>query len=279
MDRLLRQGDQGQDVRAVQDVLNYHIRRLELLKVDGIFGPKTDSRVREFQRINNLKVDGIVGPRTSALLFEASTIPFTLLLMPRLQLTFPGPAQQQLQPPRLIPPLQFPIPGSGNSPIVPPVPLRLFSSSQTFLPALGNPANGLQLQLKVPSRNDPLDPIVQARKNIVELLDELPINSKFKAFLIGNIPNPIKTISPPSAGFKWGLDPVFDPFDPKGFGVKGNAIFTVRVAEGTPSGAPNIVVGAWGDGKLFLNFSAQQGQSRPKVEAEGQIFLGIRGTF
>ena len=52
MARLLRQGDQGQDVRAVQDVLNFQIRRLEPLVVDGIFGPKTDARVREFQRVN-----------------------------------------------------------------------------------------------------------------------------------------------------------------------------------------------------------------------------------
>jgi N-acetylmuramoyl-L-alanine amidase len=32
--------------------------------VDGIFGPRTESGVRAFQRDYGLAVDGIVGPRT-----------------------------------------------------------------------------------------------------------------------------------------------------------------------------------------------------------------------
>ena len=47
MDRTLSQGMTGQDVRALQDVLNFHIRRGTPLNVDGIFGPKTDARTRE----------------------------------------------------------------------------------------------------------------------------------------------------------------------------------------------------------------------------------------
>ena len=62
MGRLIRQGSKGADVRAVQDVLNFHIRRLQPLEVDGDFGPKTHARVVEFQKANKLKVDGVVGP-------------------------------------------------------------------------------------------------------------------------------------------------------------------------------------------------------------------------
>ena len=70
MDRMLSKGMTGQDVRSLQDVLNYQIRRGDPLVVDGIFGPKTDARLREFQRSNSLVADGIAGPRTNAMLFE-----------------------------------------------------------------------------------------------------------------------------------------------------------------------------------------------------------------
>ena len=49
MGRLFRQGNKGADVRAVQDVLNFHVRRLTPLVVDGDFGPLTQARVVEFQ--------------------------------------------------------------------------------------------------------------------------------------------------------------------------------------------------------------------------------------
>ena len=60
MSRTLRIGDRGSDVRAVQDVLNFHIRRLAPLVVDGRFGTETQGRVREFQRANRLAIDGVV---------------------------------------------------------------------------------------------------------------------------------------------------------------------------------------------------------------------------
>ncbi|MDQ4144271.1 MAG: peptidoglycan-binding protein, partial [Actinomycetota bacterium] len=39
--------------------------------IDGIFGSKTETAVKEYQTNNGLVADGIVGPRTWALLNEA----------------------------------------------------------------------------------------------------------------------------------------------------------------------------------------------------------------
>jgi hypothetical protein len=282
MARNLSQGMTGQDVRALQDVLNFHIRRGTPLAVDGIFGPKTNARVREFQSANRLAVDGIVGPMTSAQLYEVTVLPLPLVFMPNLQLTPPGFGNSPrfgLQPPQLIPPLQWPGP-----PVRPPPPFllngsfRLFQSSFTTLPQFNGPANALGLQVTMPTRKDPLDPRLASRVAIIELINDLRVDSKFKAFLISKIPTPITKISPPDTGFKWGAEPLFDPFDPKGFGVKGDAAFMVRVAEG-PAGHPNVTFGAWGDGKFFLDFTSKTGQSRPRVELEGQVFLGLKGTF
>ena len=57
----LRYGSRGNDVRWVQFQLclkGYGI------VVDGIWGPRTDRCVRDFQLQNDLDVDGIVGPKT-----------------------------------------------------------------------------------------------------------------------------------------------------------------------------------------------------------------------
>lgn len=63
--RLLKTGMYGQGIDIVQLALNNHPPSiLPPLKVDGIFGPKTEARVREFQRSRGLKVDGAVGPDT-----------------------------------------------------------------------------------------------------------------------------------------------------------------------------------------------------------------------
>lgn len=63
--RILKQGMYGQGIDIVQLALNNEPTRLPLLKVDGIFGAKTDARVREFQAQKGLiPPDGIVGPNT-----------------------------------------------------------------------------------------------------------------------------------------------------------------------------------------------------------------------
>jgi hypothetical protein len=282
MDRTLSLGMSGPDVRALQDALNYQIRRGEPLKVDGIFGPKTLVRVRDFQQVNRLKIDGIAGPLTQAQLYEVTEITLPILFMPNLRLnppTFGQGASSGIQPPRLVPPLQWPGP-----PAPPPPPFllggafRLDQSSLALLPSFSSPANALGLRFTVPTRKDSLDPAVQSRQAIVEMIDDLPVNSRFKAFLVSKVPDPVQRISPPSSGFKWGVAPLFNPLDPTGFGVKGNARFTIRVTEGA-RGLPNMVFGAWGDGKVELNFESRQGQSRPRVNAEGQLFLGFQGVF
>lgn len=51
----------GKDVEELQELLN----KLRFnLRVDGIFGPETLKRVKEFQKYAQIKVDGIVGPQT-----------------------------------------------------------------------------------------------------------------------------------------------------------------------------------------------------------------------
>lgn len=64
--RTLRQGAKGEDVRALQILLAGYGERLG---ADGIFGPITESAVRDFQGRNGLDADGVVGKLTwSALL-------------------------------------------------------------------------------------------------------------------------------------------------------------------------------------------------------------------
>ncbi|HXE73940.1 MAG TPA: peptidoglycan-binding protein [Candidatus Nitrosotenuis sp.] len=57
----LRRGSRGQDVRTTQELLRRHGADIE---ADGVFGPKTQKAVREFQEKHGLAVDGIVGPQT-----------------------------------------------------------------------------------------------------------------------------------------------------------------------------------------------------------------------
>jgi peptidoglycan hydrolase-like protein with peptidoglycan-binding domain len=66
-------GATGESVRRVQRALR---RTPDLgLKVDGIFGPKTEAAVKSFQRGKGLTVDGIVGPRTWAALPDGGPMP------------------------------------------------------------------------------------------------------------------------------------------------------------------------------------------------------------
>ena len=53
-----KRGSKGEMVRQIQIALH--------LYPDGIFGPLTEERVKQFQQDNGLTVDGIVGPATMA---------------------------------------------------------------------------------------------------------------------------------------------------------------------------------------------------------------------
>jgi len=85
MTRNLKNGMTGTDVRNLQAALNYHLRPplpphtpggppRPPLKTDGIFGPLTESRVKEFQRLNKLAVDGVVGPNTERVLLASRVV-------------------------------------------------------------------------------------------------------------------------------------------------------------------------------------------------------------
>jgi hypothetical protein len=69
--RYLRQGNRGEDVRHVQQLLQ--LAGNDPGPLDGIFGPRTDAAVRAFQTANHLLRDGIVGPQTWAALTRPST--------------------------------------------------------------------------------------------------------------------------------------------------------------------------------------------------------------
>jgi len=60
----VKKGSRGPYVAYCQNLLNARLSGLMPLWVDGIFGPKTDARVRRYQTTKRLVVDGIVGPMT-----------------------------------------------------------------------------------------------------------------------------------------------------------------------------------------------------------------------
>ncbi len=62
-----QKGTYGQAVVYVQNLLNAQIQ-LSPLWVDGIAGPKTDFKIRQYQAARRLTVDGIVGSLTLAAL-------------------------------------------------------------------------------------------------------------------------------------------------------------------------------------------------------------------
>ena len=213
MGRLIKQGLKGADVRAVQDVLNFHIRRLTPLEVDGDFGPLTHARVVEFQKSNQLKPDGIVGPNTMAKLFEEEQLPITLVLAPRQATPTIGAPGFGIQPPRLIPPLTLP-------PLTPPLVTPFFLPPASFsgVPAL-TPAGQTMTFVITPRygmiRWTPRRPAswrscgswIACRRHSPSGEPSLALYRDLsrKSGLLDLDP-----VSPMSFGFKWGVKPVFD---------------------------------------------------------------------
>ena len=68
---LVKSGSQGHPVPALQYLLQ---ARGHPVTVDGIFGPKTEAAVENFQTADQIRVDGIVGPQTwGALIIVVAT--------------------------------------------------------------------------------------------------------------------------------------------------------------------------------------------------------------
>ncbi|HSP38889.1 MAG TPA: peptidoglycan-binding protein [Frankiaceae bacterium] len=74
----IHEGSTGNVVELAQ----YELCRDQILggpsDVDGVFGPRTEQSVREFQRGQGLTVDGIVGPQTWNALLAGHAAPPTL---------------------------------------------------------------------------------------------------------------------------------------------------------------------------------------------------------
>ncbi len=69
----MKVGDRGDHVKQLQAGLNRDYPAYSKLVVDGIFGPATESVIREFQRRAGLPVTGVAGPETLAKLEQLST--------------------------------------------------------------------------------------------------------------------------------------------------------------------------------------------------------------
>ncbi len=90
--RLLRKGSSGTEISELQGFLN--LEGHEAGPVDGIFGSRTDSGVRSFQRSQSLSVDGVVGSRTrSAIRSVAGGAGFSALADPGGAILRPGEAR------------------------------------------------------------------------------------------------------------------------------------------------------------------------------------------
>jgi hypothetical protein len=282
MGRLIRQGCKGEDVRAVQDVLNFHIRRLTPLEVDGDFGPLTHARVVEFQKSNQLKPDGIVGPNTMGKLFEEEQFPITLTLIPQ-----QAPGLRGIQPPRLIPPLTLP-------PLTPPLATPFFLPPDSFakVPALTPAGQTVTFTLTAPARNDPVDPATASFVAIMRLLDRLPPTFPFRGAILGAVPKPIKKVgpleldpvSPMTFGFQWGVKPVFDlksigPPLEFAVGAAVNARYVLELIDKPRSVVPQMGLFGQGDFKGTIDWTSQAAQSRPQVDLKGSILIGVVGRF
>lgn len=79
---LLKRGVMNAQVSLLQVSLNRVLTAPQPLKEDGIFGPKTEDRVRTFQSRKSLKPDGIVGPLTLNSLFVRKSINAKISFLP-----------------------------------------------------------------------------------------------------------------------------------------------------------------------------------------------------
>lgn len=130
MARLVTRGCTGLDVKELQAALNFHVRSPATpLATDGIFGPLTDARVREFQKLSGITADGDVGPITIGALYRTLLVPIEADIVPRQPVggrqgfapAGPGRPEGPEPPPRV----PFP-------PRVPPAPQSRMAASEGF---------------------------------------------------------------------------------------------------------------------------------------------------
>ncbi|GAC1410655.1 MAG: hypothetical protein NVSMB6_11320 [Burkholderiaceae bacterium] len=286
MGRLIKLGMKGADVRAVQDVLNFHIRRSAPLQVDGKFGTLTHARILQFQKVNQLKPDGIVGPKTMAVLFEEEQLPITLFLGRR-QVRTVGDVPGGIQPPRLIPPFTFP---PLTQRLV--TPFFLPPDSFTKIPALTAGGQTMTIIITTPVRKDPADPATATFVAIIQLLDQLPQNFPFRGSILSIIPRPVNKVgvleldpvAPMDFGFQWGVDPLFDLKaigPPPAFAVGGaaNARYVLKLIDKPRSQVPQLGVFGQGDFKGTIDWTSQGAQSRPQIDIKGSFAIGVEGRF
>ena len=77
-DGVLRSGEQGGEIRALQESLNklgYHDGKGRALTPDADFGASTKEAVQAFQRAHGLKDDGVAGPKTLDALKKSEQTP------------------------------------------------------------------------------------------------------------------------------------------------------------------------------------------------------------
>lgn len=90
----LRRGSQGEDVKHLQNLLNYIYGNI---KVDGIFGAATEASVKKFQKEQGLVVDGIVGAKTWQRLEQIRNSPVEPTPLPTLRRGSTGKEVKYLQ--------------------------------------------------------------------------------------------------------------------------------------------------------------------------------------
>ena len=73
-ERTIRNGDEGADVKLMQEYLLALGCDLGKWGADGDYGDATEAAVMEFQRAHGLTADGIYGPKTHAALLEAVSV-------------------------------------------------------------------------------------------------------------------------------------------------------------------------------------------------------------
>ena len=132
--RTMRFRDEGEDVRLLHAVLNFHLPPpSDQLPTSGDgalnYGPRTVEKVKEFQKLNRIDIgqpdhmDGIVGPHTRAVLESGAEVVFRVGFDPT---EAPKPLPPFLTPvpfPPLPTPVPFPpLPKLGAPVLMPPIP-------------------------------------------------------------------------------------------------------------------------------------------------------------